>query len=266
MVSSSQAFKGKVAIITGAASGLGLATAMRFASEGAIIVGIDLTPSEAWNQVTGLSPKSVFHRADVTDEQAQFAIAAETTAKLGRIDTLVTAAGVGEAGPLNMIEIDAWRRVIDINLNGTAISIKSVLDTMIAQRSGSIITIASIEGIVGTEGGGAYNAAKGGVVILTKNVAIDYGRIGIRCNCICPGFIDTPMLQSVLYIEGMDEVRKSILLQSKLGRFGRPDEIAGGAYFLASEDSSYMTGQNLVIDGGYTAGHAHGIVEMIGLV
>lgn len=261
-----QRLQGNIAIVTGAASGLGLATSIRFALEGATVVGVDLQPSEEWKEVEQLSPQSCFHQADVTDEAAQNAIAAKTASDFGRIDTLVTAAGVGEAGPVSMVDMDAWKRVIEINLNGTVISIKSVLDTMMAQRSGSIITLASVEGIMGTAGGGAYNASKGAVVLLTKNVAIDYGRMGIRCNAICPGFIDTPMLRSVLYGEGMEGMRSSIVEQSKMGRFGRPSEIAAGAFFLASEDSSYMTGQNLVIDGGYTSGHTHGVIEMMGLV
>ena len=151
------------------------------------------------------------------------AIVATTVGELDRIDILVTAAGIGDGGPVNMLEEDAWDRVIDINLKGTFLSIKAVLDNMMARRSGSIITIASVEGINGTEGGSAYNASKGGVVLLSKNVAIDYGR------------------------------------------FGKAGEIAGAAAFLASDDASYVTGQSLIVDGGYTAGHSHGIVELMGL-
>jgi NAD(P)-dependent dehydrogenase (short-subunit alcohol dehydrogenase family) len=135
---------------------------------------------------------------------------------------------------------------------------------MSAQRSGSIITIASVEGINGTEGGSAYNASKGGVVLLSKNVAIDYGRMGIRCNAICPGFIDTPMLREVL--DPLPDFKADIQKQVKIGRFGRPEEIAGAAYFLASDDASYVTGHTMVVDGGYIAGHSHGIVQMMGLV
>ena len=258
--------EGKVALITGAASGLGLATAERFASEGAIIVGVDLKASDEWQAVESAAKDSAFHTADVTDEDAQNRIAADTVERFGRIDVLVTAAGVGEAGPLNMIDMKAWQRVIDINLNGTVISIKSVIDTMMAQRSGSIITIASVEGILANAGGGAYNASKGAVCLMSKNVAIDYGLMGIRCNAICPGFIDTPMLRSVLYGEWLEEMRESIIEQTKLGRFGKPEEIAAGALYLASDDASYVTGQNLVIDGGYTCGHAHGMVAAMGLV
>ena len=138
------------------------------------------------------------------------------------------------------------------------------LDTMVAQLSGSIITIASVEGLNGTEGGSAYNASKGGVVLLTKNVAIDYGRVGIRCNTICPGFIDTPMLHDVM--DAMPEFKQDVIRETKIGRFGKPEEIAGAAFFLASDDSSYVTGHTMVVDGGYTAGHRHGIVELMGLV
>jgi NAD(P)-dependent dehydrogenase (short-subunit alcohol dehydrogenase family) len=137
---------------------------------------------------------------------------------------------------------------------------------MIEQRSGSIITIASIEGLEGGEGASTYNASKGGVVILTKNIALDYGRVGIRANAICPGFIQTPMFDSVLSLEAMAERREQIRYQHKLGRFGRPEEIAGAAFFLASDDSSFVSGVALPVDGGFTAGHAVGIAEMMGLV
>jgi NAD(P)-dependent dehydrogenase (short-subunit alcohol dehydrogenase family) len=162
-----------------------------------------------------------------------------------------------------MLDEADWEKVIDVNLKGTMLSIKAVLDTMMSQRSGSIITVASVEGINGTEGGSVYNASKGGVVLLSKNVAIDYGRMGIRCNTICPGFIDTPLLNSVL--DSMPDFKADIQKQIKLGRLGKPEEIAAAASFLASDDASYMTGQCMVVDGGYTSGHSHGIVELMGL-
>ena len=180
------------------------------------------------------------------------------------LDILVTAAGVGDGGPVSMIEDAAWDRVIEINLKGTYLSIKSVLDAMMLQRAGSIITVSSVEGINGTEGGSAYNASKGGVVLLSKNVAIDYGRMGIRCNTICPGFIETPMLNGIM--DAMPEFKADVVRETKLGRLGGPEEIAGAALFLASEEASFVTGHSLVVDGGYTAGHRHGIVELMGLV
>ena len=253
----------KVAIVTGAASGIGLACAQRYAADGATVIGIDRQGCDEWESVSSLSPASKLHLADVTNAGELQAIVATTVGELDRIDILVTAAGIGDGGPVNMLEEDAWDRVIDINLKGTFLSIKAVLDNMMARRSGSIITIASVEGINGTEGGSAYNASKGGVVLLSKNVAIDYGRMGIRCNTICPGFIETPMFNGLM--DSMPDFKADIAKQIKLGRFGKAGEIAGAAAFQASDDASYVTGQSLVVDGGYTAGHSHGIVELMGL-
>ena len=253
----------RVALVTGAASGIGFACARRYALEGATVVGLDLNVSPDWSEIETLAPASQFHQLDVTDADAQQAVVSQVSRELGRIDILVTAAGVGDGGPVNMLEETSWDRVVDINLKGTFLSIKAVLDTMMAQRSGSIITIASVEGLNGTEGGSAYNASKGGVVLLSKNVAIDYGRMGIRCNAICPGFIATPLLTQVL--GPMPDFQADIERQIKLGSLGRPEEIAGAACFLASDDASYMTGQTMVVDGGYTSGHSHGLVELMGL-
>jgi NAD(P)-dependent dehydrogenase (short-subunit alcohol dehydrogenase family) len=164
-----------------------------------------------------------------------------------------------------MVEEAAWQRVIDINLSGTFFSAKAVLPQMMQQRSGSIVTIASCEGVVATEGGSSYNASKAGVVNLSKNIAIDYGRMGIRCNALCPGFIETPMFDEVLNQDFMADVKADIKAQTKLGRFGEPVEMANVALFLASDEASFVTGQAIVADGGYIAGHGHGIVEMMGL-
>jgi NAD(P)-dependent dehydrogenase (short-subunit alcohol dehydrogenase family) len=137
---------------------------------------------------------------------------------------------------------------------------------MIERRSGSIVNIASIEGVEGTEGGSSYNASKGAVVLLTKNIAIDYGRVGVRANCICPGFVEgTTMFDSVMSLDGMAQVREQYREAHKLGRFGRPEEIAAAAAFLASEDASFVTGHALVVDGGFTAGMRTGVLEPLGL-
>lgn len=246
--------EGRVAYVTGAASGIGLATSERYAAEGAIVVGVDLDEPDSF-------PGS-FHVVDVRDEARQNEVATQIADEHGRIDIVVTAAGIASGGPVHMITLDEWQRCQDINLTGTMLSVKAVLPTMIEQRSGAIITVASVEGLEGCEGGSTYNAAKGGVVLLTKNLANDYGRLGIRANAICPGFIDTPMFRSV--VDAMP-YKDAIEAQHKLGRFGRADEIAGAAYFLASDDSSFVTGVALPVDGGYTAGHWYGMTDLLGL-
>ncbi len=250
---------GKVAVVTGAASGIGAATAKRFASEGATTVLIDVTPIDG-----GVA-------LDVRDEAAVVAAFTAVQAEHGRVDILMNAAGVAGGGPVHMMDTVEWDRIVDINLKGTFLTNKAALSLMLEQapssigQRGSIVNVASIEGLEGTEGGSAYNASKGGVVILTKNVALDYGRRGIRANCICPGFIDTPMMKSVFDMDGMDHIRASFVEAHALGRCGHPDEIAAAAAFLASDDASFVTGSAMVVDGGYTAGHQHGIADMMGL-
>lgn len=242
-----------------------MATAIRFAHEGAIVIGADLAENEAWQQVEAASPASSFHILDVREEAPQQELITVAVKKHNRIDSVMTAAGVAGGGPIHLLDEADWQRVLDINLTGTMLSVKACLPHMISQRGGSIITVASVEGLEGCEGGSCYNASKGAVVLLTKNLACDYGRLGIRANAICPGFIETPMFQSAI-MEGMGTERaEPIKSQHALGRWGQPDEIAGAAIFLASSDSSFVSGVALPVDGGYTAGHKYGMAEMMGL-
>ena len=243
---------GKVALVTGGASGIGAASAERFAAEGATVATLDIAGK-------------VDHTVDVRNESDVQAAVASIVAQHGHLDIVLNAAGVAGGGPVHLLPLDEWERVIGVNLTGTFLVNKYALAPMLEQRSGSIINIASIEGVQGTDGGSAYNASKGGVVLLTKNLAIDYGRAGIRVNCICPGFIDTPMMRAVMQGEGMTKYRERLIDEHKLGRIGEAGEIAAAATFLASNDASFVTGHIMVVDGGYTAGTRLGVLEGLGL-
>jgi NAD(P)-dependent dehydrogenase (short-subunit alcohol dehydrogenase family) len=240
---------GKVALIAGAASGLGEACAERFAAEGATVVGLDLKGAEL--------------EVDVRDEDAVAAAVDGVVDRHGRVDAVLNAAGVAGGGPVHQLDAGEWDRVLGVNLKGTFLVCKHALRHMKQQGEGSIVNFASVEGIEGTEGGSAYNASKGGVVLLTKNMAIDYGRFNIRVNCICPGFIDTPMFRSVMDSAGMAPFRDQYRKHHKLGRFGRPSEIAGAALFLVSDDASFVSGHALVVDGGFTAGWRTGLSDLM---
>jgi len=243
---------GAVAVVTGAGSGIGAACSERLSAEGAAVITLDVAGD-------------VDHLLDVRDEPAVEAAFGSVVRDHGHLDVVVNAAGVAGGGPVHLLEADEWDRVVDVNLKGTFIVDKHSAIHMLARGSGSIINIASIEGLEGTEGGSAYNASKGGVVMLTKSMAIDYGRRGIRVNCICPGAVDTPMLRSIADSDGMDLYREKLREEHLLGRFARPSEIAAAAAFLASDDASFITGHALVVDGGFTAGLRVGLLEQLGM-
>jgi len=257
---------GKVAVVTGAASGIGAASALRFAEEGALLAGFDQRAAEGgdWDAAATRAEGSLFETGDVRDVARIDAFIATVVERFGRVDVLVNSAGVGAGGYVHLLDPDEWDRVIDVNLKGTFLFCRAALPAMIERKSGSIVNLASVEGIEGMEVTSAYNASKGGVVLLSKNMAIDYARQGIRVNCICPGFIDTPLLRDVMGQPEMAAIRERVADAHMLGRFGRPVEIANAALFLASDESSFVTGHSLVVDGGFTAGHRFGIGKMLG--
>jgi NAD(P)-dependent dehydrogenase (short-subunit alcohol dehydrogenase family) len=249
---------GKVALVTGGASGLGAESARRLAREGASVVLTDLAAEAGRavaDEIAAAGGRADFLVQDVTDEARWAEVAAEVLARFGRIDVLVNSAGVGGGGqPILEHTLDAWRRIVGINLEGTFLGVRHVAPAMAAAGRGSIINLSSILGKVGLPGASAYCASKGGVLMLTKAVALELAPTGVRVNSVHPGFIETPMvLNAFRESENENEMRDLIVSRHALGRLGAPREIADAIVFLASDESSFMTGSELVVDGGYTA-------------
>ena len=247
----------QVALITGGTSGIGEATAVLFAREGAAIAITGRNEARG-HAITGKilesSGKAIFLRTDVRKAAECDRAVRETVSSFGRVDILFNNAGVFYPHDTLECSEEEWDEQIDINLKGTFLMSKAVLPHMIARRRGVIINNSSGWGIVGGDKAVAYCASKGGVVLMTKAMAIDHGRQGIRVNCICPGDVETPMLPQDARMRGLrwDDYIAGCA-NRPLGRVGTAEEIAKAVLFLASEDSSFMTGAALVVDGGGTA-------------
>ena len=247
----------KVACITGAGSGQGRASAILFAQEGAKVVVADLNlegAEEVAKTIQAAGGEAVAVRVDISQEDQVKAAIDRTVETYGRLDILFNNAGVGYSSPYVMAPavqtpVSDWDIVLGINLRGTFLGCKHALPVMARQRKGSIINNSSINGLVALPGADAYTAAKGGVIALTRVLASDWGPQGIRVNCICPGPIDTPMIAPALEDPA---IRKALTDPVPLGRIGRPEEIASAALFLASDESSYISGVILPVDGGWT--------------
>ena len=242
---------GKVAVVTGAGSGIGAAIARLFAGEGAKVVLGDLAESGAVlaAELAAEGFDAVFQRVDVTDETSAAALMQVAVTQFGRLDILVANAGIPERkSPIHELDLTAWRRVLEVDLTGVAICNKFAAGAMLATGGGAIVNMASILGHVGQENSNAYSAAKAAVVNLTRSVALTYARQGIRANCVSPGYVDTPLLAKL-----PDATRQMMLVRQPIGRLARPEEIAQVVAFLASDRASIITGACINADGGYTA-------------
>ncbi|MGH7964134.1 MAG: SDR family NAD(P)-dependent oxidoreductase [Candidatus Binatia bacterium] len=248
--------KDKVSLITGAASGMGRATAMLFAREGSKVVATDV--DEAGGQKTidlihEMGADAVFVKADVSREADARNMVEQTVARYGRLDVLFNNAGVAQGVELTEMTEQEWDRVVDIDLKGVFLGCKHGIREMLKTGGGAIISTASISGIIGQNYLGAYNAAKAGVINLTRHIAFEYGPRGIRANAICPGAVDTPMLKGAFEADAAP-ILHYFRHTAPLRRIGQPEDIAKAALFLASDDSSFITGHALVVDGGLTVG------------
>jgi len=253
---------GKVAIITGAAMGLVEAAARMLAQEGAKVVLTDIKDREgkaAANAITRHNATAIYMHHDVSSEQDWEHVIGQTIAAFGRVDVLVNNAGVGFGSPPEEQTLEQWRWVLGINLDGVFLGTKHAIRAMKQHppKGGSIINFSSIEGLVGDPNLGAYNASKGGVRLYTKSVALYCAKAGlnIRVNSIHPGYIWTPMVENYLSQTGADlqAGRRALDAMHPIGHMGEPDDIAYGVLYLASDEAKFVTGAELVIDGGYTA-------------
>ena len=246
--------KDKVAIITGAASGIGLAAARRFVAEGAKVVVADVQDaSREVGEMTKQGGEALFVQADVSSEPQVDRLIERTVAAYGRLDVLVNCAGVELSKKITDTSEAEWDRLMSVNLKGVFLCSRAAIPVM--QRNGGVIVnVASELGLVGGSEIAAYCASKGGVVQLTKAMAIDHAGDGIRVNCVCPGPVSTPLLEAIIRASSdPEEERRHIAEKTLLKRLGRPEEIANVILFLASEESSYLTGSVVAADGGWTA-------------
>jgi NAD(P)-dependent dehydrogenase (short-subunit alcohol dehydrogenase family) len=244
---------GKVALVTGAGSGLGRATALRLGTEGARVACADLAEAaaaETAREIASHGGEAIALTADVTDEAACVRMVEETVARFGRLTTLVNSAGVRSQRPDPVPPPSEWQRVVNVNLTGTYLASRAALRALIASGAGSITNLASIYGLVGGATSSAYAASKGAIVNLTRQMALEWAP-KVRVNCVCPGVIETPMTAELRQDPAWAE---RALKRYPLGRFGQPDEIAAAILYLASDEAAFVTGVALPVDGGYTAG------------
>ena len=241
----------KVSLITGAASGIGAATAKLFAAEGATVIVVDIDESNGRRVAEEIGARGIFHKANVSEPLEVEAMVKLAVDRFGRLDVLHNnVATAGAVAPVGDMPIEAWQRAIAVSLSGVFYGMRFALPQMVAQGGGVIVNTASVSGLAADYMLGAYNAAKAGVINLTRTAAIEYARKKIRVNAVCPGSVATPPLLRAI---GEGEGRRLLEDHHPVGRIGLPEEIARVVLFLASEDSSFMTGSIVVADGGISA-------------
>jgi NAD(P)-dependent dehydrogenase (short-subunit alcohol dehydrogenase family) len=250
--------KDKIAIITGASSGIGQASAFKFADEGATVVVADIKDEGGQDTVQKIldrGGKAIYQHCDVSVASQVKDLITTTAEAYGRIDILFNNAGMEFYTTIAETTEEQWDKTIDIDLKGTFLGMKFVLPFMKKQGYGTIVNMASVAGLAAWPGLGVYSAAKGGVVLLTKATAAEYGKFNIRVNCLCPGSIRTPLLDEQFFgaMEDPAEGERQLLRHYPLNRLGSVEEVANAALFLASDSSSFITGQALAVDGGISS-------------
>ncbi len=243
---------GRVAVITGGASGIGKATAELFAKEGAKVVIGDLATSAGAKIAQKIG--ATFVAIDVSKAEDVDGLVKSATDLHGRLDVMFNNAGIGIGSPLLGTSAEDYYRTLRIDLDGVYWGLQAAGRVMVSAGRGAIVNTASVAGLIGSTGLSAYNAAKHGVVGLTRNAALEVAPFGVRVNCICPGVIETPLVMNQFGV--MEGARKMLDAMHPLGRMGQPQEVAKAVLFLASDDASFITGHALIVDGGMTAGIA----------
>ena len=248
--------EGKTALVTGAASGIGLQTSIRLAEEGARVMMTDINLEEGLQQAEKLGANATFLKLDITEEEEWISVLGETVKRFGHLDILVNSAGMVLIADVEQITLEDWRKVHAVNLDGTFLGCKHGVRVMKEFGAGSIINLSSVSGMIGGFNLAAYNSSKGAVRMLTKSVALHCARAGygIRCNSIHPTFIETPMLESMIRDSpDPEKARQTLVRQVPLRRIGKPDDVANMIVYLASDESTFVTGTEMVIDGGVIA-------------